>query len=138
MNERVVSGALDRYSSIAQEHANRYYKSVESMKTDCKRISENTGLSENIIQSVKRYVFIEVHELSDGICEKFYPNYEMAQSWQRLIDGKNIQPHDLTMIRHELLEMEYVKQGMTQADAHMQASEKYNYSKESEGYYDNL
>ncbi len=135
---KVASGALDRHSNIAQEHANRYYKLVESMKTDCKHIAENTGFSEDIIQSVKSYVFIDEHDLDGGVRAKFYPNYEMAQSWQRMIDGKNIQPHDLTMIKHELLEMEYVKQGMTQADAHKLASKKYNYSKESEEYYDNL
>ena len=59
----------------------------------------------------------------------------MAQSWQRLIEGKHIQKHDITLIKHELREKELIKQGMSQEDAHIAVSKIYNYAKESRDYY---
>lgn len=49
-----------------------------------------------------------------------------------------ILPHDRTLIEHELLEKKYMQQGLSQNDAHIKASEKFNYQKESEAYYDKL
>lgn len=60
----------------------------------------------------------------------FYPDYEIAQSWQRLCKkGSKLQPQDLILIHHENLEANYMKQGYSQAEAHVIASKKYNYSK---------
>ena len=62
------------------------------------------------------------------------PDYMMAESWQRLIEGKP-EVHDFTMLNHEMLEKELMKQGMTQENAHLEASKKYNYSREAGEYY---
>ena len=59
----------------------------------------------------------------------------IAQSWQRLLEGKSIQPHDLTLLQHEKLEYELMKNGMSQDEDHIIASSKYNYSKEAMEYY---
>ena len=53
----------------------------------------------------------------------------MAVSWQRLIDGKNIQEMDLVMLNHELMEYELMKQGMSYREAHDITEKTYNYTK---------
>lgn len=39
-----------------------------------------------------------------GGYKRFVPDFYMAQSWQRLIEGNNIQHHDLLLLDHELYE----------------------------------
>ncbi|MBQ6250181.1 MAG: hypothetical protein IJK57_00710 [Ruminococcus sp.] len=59
----------------------------------------------------------------------------MAQSWQRLIEGKNIQKHDITLLHHEKMESDLMKKGLSQLEAHRISEKKYNYAKESREYY---
>lgn len=133
-----ISGALNPSSERAQEHAEKYYQAVRKMKTDCKRIARNTGYSEDEIKQIKKFIFIDKHELGDGKFEQFAPSYEMAESWQRLIDGKNIQSHDLTLLKHEIMEKGLMKNGYSQDEAHTITSQKYNYAKEAYEYYDKI
>lgn len=130
-----VSGALNPASKRAQTHADKFYESVRHMNTDVSRIAKNTGFDEKAIEEIKDFIFNQKHDLGGSEPEYFYPNYEMSQSWQRLIDGKNIQKHDLTLLKHEATERELMKQGYSQEEAHKVAEAKYNYSKESEEYY---
>lgn len=132
-----VSGALNPDSKRADKHAVQYYETVRKMQTDVKRISENTGYSKETIQSIKDFIFNEKHKLGDKY-EYFEPDYSMAQSWQRLIDGKNIQSHDLTLINHEKMEKYLISQGYSQSEAHILTSRKYNYEKEAREYYDKI
>ena len=133
-----ISGALDPDSKEAQEHAERYYNLVRSMKTDVRRIAQNTGYSEQTISQIKRFIFLERHDLGDEKIERFAACYEMAASWQRLIDGKDIQKHDLTLLKHEIMERGLMLDGMSQHDAHIQTSRVYNYTLEAEEYYDSV
>ncbi|MCH5187924.1 MAG: hypothetical protein J1F63_05930 [Oscillospiraceae bacterium] len=132
---QAVSGALSPNSDRAQKHAAQYYEAVRHMKTDSHRISENTDYTVDEIQAVKEYVFLTKHDLGGNEKEFFFPSFEMAQSWQRLIDGKDIQPHDLTLLKHEMMEMNLIQQGYSQDEAHRRTSELYNYKKESDEYY---
>lgn len=55
-----VSGALDYEGEDyekAKAHAKRYYNAVRKMTTDVNRIAENTGFSEEFIQSIKDFMF---------------------------------------------------------------------------------
>ena len=133
---KAVSGAriTNTESPAAEAHATRYYGLVRSMKTDVVRIAKNTGYSEIDIQNVKNFIFYEKHDLGDPKPRCFDPSFAMAQSWQRLINGTP-KPHDITMLNHELLERELMSKGMSQRDAHIEASAKYNYTKESDDYY---
>lgn len=130
-----ISGALFPESEEADAHAKRYYESVRKMKTDVKRISQNTQYSEEQINKVKNFVFIDEHELEPGIYGRFEPSYEMAESWQRLIDGKNIQRHDITLLEHELMENGLMEQGYSQEKAHIMATIKHNYAREAAEHY---
>lgn len=133
-----ISGALNPYSKRAEEHAVRYYESVRHMTTDVARIASNTGYSTNEIQRIKNFIFMEKHDLGRGKLEYFDASYEMAQSLQRLIDGKNIQQHDLILLKHEIMENKLVDLGIPQSEAHIMTSKEYNYSREARKYYDTI
>ena len=136
---KAVSGAriTNIYSKRAIEHAERYYGLVRSMRTDVARIAENTGFETSLIQAIKDFVFYEKHDLGDGRIDRFDADFAMAQSWQRLILGKP-ETHDLTLLRHEAMERELMRNGLTQDEAHRRTSEKYNYDKEVNEFYASL
>ena len=97
------------------------------MKTDCTRIAQNTGFRIADIQRIKNHVFYKEHELYDGERGRFYPSYHMAQSWQRLIDGRNIQTRDIVLLNHEFLESVFEAGGLVSYKAHDETEPIYNY-----------
>ena len=125
-----IYGALDPNSKRAEEHAERYYGLVRSMKSDIQRIAQNTGFRKEDIQQIKEHVFLNDHDLGVNGIRPFYASYEMSQSWQRLIDGKNIKPQDITLLNHEFLESVFMKDGLKYDEAHTKAEKIYNYEKE--------
>ena len=140
----MTSGAriADTYSKKAIDFAEMYYKEIRKFSTDAKRIALNLGKEEAEIKKVKAYLFEDNSLYDPDLREwrRFDPDCAIAQSWQRLMSGKNIQPHDRTLIEHELYEMK-IKQENPEIDhqtAHELATEKYNYRKEVEEYYGNL
>ena len=62
------------------------------------------------------------------------PDYMLAESWRRLIEGSPV-PHDLTLLNHEMLEQKLITEGLSQDEAHKVASQTYNYGKEASEYY---
>jgi len=132
-----ISGALNPESKRALEHAERYYESVRHMTNDVNRIAQNTGFSVDLIAQIKDFVFMQKHDLG-GELKYFDSSFEMAQSWQRLIDGKNIQPHDITLLNHEKMERELMQQGYSQDEAHIITSKQFDYSREAREYYDKI
>ncbi len=134
-SEEKISGALNPESKEADKHAELYYESIRKMKTDVQKIAKNTGYSIGFIQKIKNYLFIDKQDLGDGIIKRFDPCFEIAESWERLMIGKDIKPHDLTLLKHEEKERELIKQGYTQDEAHRLTSKIYNYSDEAYLYY---
>ena len=134
-----ISGAIsDPLSNKALRHAEVYYEEIRHRTDDIKKISEFTGYTIEQILRVKNYLFIETHVLNDGI-HQFDPSFEIAQSWQRLADmQKEVQPHDLLLIPHELMEMELISVGFNQFKAHEETSMVYNYPKEAARFYATL
>ena len=140
----LISGAriTDLNSAEADEFAEMYYEEIRHFSTDSRKIAGNLGKEESDIRKIKAYLF-EDDSLIDqdtGESRQFDPDCAIAQSWQRLMTGKGIKPHDKTLIEHELLEMK-IKQENPSIDhvkAHELASKKYNYPKEALEYYGNL
>lgn len=134
-----ISGALNPLDSRALDYARKEYASFRSMTTDCIYISNNTGHSLEQVSMVKGYLFSNQHYSS--YCnkfERFDPSYEIAQSWRRLMNkkGQGIQRHDMLLIPHELLEMQYIIMNkMSQQEAHELASRTYDYSSAVNLYY---
>ena len=74
---------------------------------------------------------MEKHIFADGTERQFDQDYDMSESFRRILEGKNIKPHDITMLRHENLELNLMKKyNMVHEDAHSLAEQKYNYKKE--------
>jgi hypothetical protein len=124
-----ISGARNSVPKGEGEHAKRYYPSIRKRKNDYKHIAKNTGFSEQDILAIKNYLFVDTHDFLGN--NRFDLDDDIAKSWQRLIEGRNIQKHDITLLRHELMEMELIRNGMTQHEAHILASYKHNYSDEA-------
>ena len=78
MKSGAVSGARNPYSDAANKHAERYYGLVRSMTTDVKKIAETTGYSEQEIQGIKNYIFIDEHDLGDVCVSHFDPDLMMG------------------------------------------------------------
>ena len=127
IKSRNISGALNPFSPAAEKHATQYYESVRHMKTDTIKISEATGIAKHKIDKIKNHFFISEHNLIDGK-RRFDPDYEMAQSWQRLINGK-FKEQDMILLKHEYVELRYMEKGFSQNEAHIKASRRYNFAK---------
>lgn len=128
------SGALndknDPDGKKRDEHAERFYEAKRNSKPEfiIKKISENGGIPLRAAQKVFEHVFINEYDLYQGK-RRFFPNYDMSQSIQRLLDGKNIQQHDITLLYHERLEYEFMNKYHKNADeAHDLTNLYYNYS----------
>ena len=66
----------------------------------------------------------------DGTIRKFDADYDMAESFRRILEGKNIKPHDIIMLNHENLELNLMKKyKMVYEDAHDLTDRKHNYKK---------
>lgn len=116
------SGALDsddKDRDRADKHAERYYAEVMKRRADVPRIARLLGKTEEEIEAVKQYVFGN---------DEFEPDYDQAQTWQRLTDGKPLEL-DRVFIEHELLEMRIRKENpqLTYREAHEQTNQKFNY-----------
>ncbi|EGT3787227.1 phage head morphogenesis protein [Clostridioides difficile] len=86
-----------------EKHANLYYEEIRKRTSDIKAIARNTGYSEKVIQDIKNHVFINKYNLYGGY-KSFDPSYDMAISWQKLIEGKDIRKCDIILLKHERLE----------------------------------
>lgn len=122
-----LSGALNPNSERAMQHAERYYAEVRKMTTDCKKIAKNTGWKESSITQIKDHLFYSKHDLGGLEAEYFDADYDIAISWQNLIDGR-IEEKDIVLLKHEYLELHIMKsKHLPYAEAHKQAEEKHNY-----------
>lgn len=132
----ISGGITDPYSDEALDHAEMYYESLRKRKpTEVGVIAERTPFTSEQILLIRNYLFINEHELDDGF-RRFDCSFEIAQSWQRLSDvNMTIEPHDLTLIEHELLEIRLVQDGLSQREAHERATARYNYTEECFNYY---
>lgn len=130
----VISGALndknDPCYTRRYAHAERYYEArrKNGIHAFVNKIHQNTGYPKKRLESIFTHVFINEYDLADGH-HRFYPNFEMTQSFQRLLEGKNIQEHDVLMLKHEHLEFAIMKKiGYNYNEAHDLTNTKYNYS----------
>lgn len=121
-----ISGALNPYSKEAEQHAEQYYEAVRHMTTDTKKISQSTGINQDKIDKIKNHIFVQEHDLLEGH-KRFDPSYDMAQSWQRLTNGK-YEEKDIVLLKHEYAELRYMEKGLSQSEAHTKASKRYNYA----------
>lgn len=135
-----ISGALNPLCDKAIRHSDIAYESIRKSTTDIHYISRNTNFSYEQVSLIKSHIFFSRHILKSGRVARFDPSYEMAESWRRLSNksGKGIQQHDVLMLYHELLEIQYISQEYSQSESHELASKKFDYSSASNDYYRSL
>lgn len=129
------SGALtsknDPEFKKREAFADLYYEEVLGRKREYEidAVAQNSGFSVSDVSKIFAHVFELEHLFADGSIHKFVPDYDMAQSWIRLREGKNIQPHDMILLQHELMEAEIMGTDTTipYDPVHDEVSKKYNY-----------
>ena len=113
-------------------HAELFYEELRNSKPEpiIKKLSENAGIPLRAAQKVFEHVFIDEHDLDEGFM-RFPSDYDMSQSFQRLLSGKNIQEHDIILLKHERLEYELMNRyGIKNYDiAHNLTNKKHNYGR---------
>jgi hypothetical protein len=113
-------------------HADLYYEEIRNRKIEpvSSAIAEHTDLSVDEAKTVINHVFNEEHLFEDGTLRRFDTSYDMAESFQRIIEGKNIQEHDIILLKHELMEANLMADdpSMVYETAHEIVQRKYNYS----------
>lgn len=111
----------DRIKNSNQKHEiDKIYENIKD-REDMKNFTRED------VEIAFNHVFNNIHNLEDGR-GLFKPDYDMAQSWNRLINLKDVQEHDIILLKHERLEHEYMyKDGLDYNTAHDKVSEKYLY-----------
>ncbi|WP_261059069.1 hypothetical protein [Streptococcus mitis] len=123
----------------AEKHAYLTYDKIKNSNQELekRKIYSNIGKFKEMKDFTKEdvdiafnHVFNDIHILKDGE-SLFHPEVNMAESWDRLITGKDIQSHDLILLKHERLEHDYmyVRGNMDYDTAHAKTDETYNYGK---------
>ncbi|WP_181453164.1 minor capsid protein [Dolosigranulum pigrum] len=118
--------AYMQYNAIKNRQANREIEKIY-------RNFENQnllylGINKQQIKRAFHHVFIKKHQLTHKY-GWFDPDYDMAQSWTRLIDGKEIYPHDVILIQHEAYEAILMdEKNMSYEEAHIETEKYFNYN----------
>lgn len=133
--------SFDEYITKEQKrklnHAYLMYDSIKNsnQKVTKRKIFNNIKSFEEMNDFTKKdvdiafdHVFNDLHELEKGKM-LFEPEYEMAQSWSRLINNNNIQKHDLILLKHERMEHDLMyKKGLNYQEAHDETTKIYFYN----------
>lgn len=136
-NSGGVSGAYtntnDPDGKKREKSANDFYKEIRNRKPEfeIKAVAKNSGMAENDVERIFNHVFLREHKFEDGSIKRFDADYYMQNSWMRLREGKDIQPHDLILLQHELAEEKIMGEGLeiVYEVAHNEVEKKYNYAK---------
>lgn len=124
MSGAISSGALDsegKDKDRADKHAEVLYETFRNSKYDVVKISKLSGFTKEDISKIKKYLFEN---------PEFYPNFYIAQSWDRLRKGIPIE-EDFLLLKHELYEMQIKENNpnISHDEAHDEAEKVYNYAK---------
>jgi SPP1 gp7 family putative phage head morphogenesis protein len=144
---KMIVGAKGAYNSRndpdgkkREAHADRYYESVRNGKKQpvVDAISQNSNVSAEYVSKMFDHLFVNEYDLDKGHV-RFDTDYDIAESVQRLRDGKNIQEHDLILIYHEAMEHDLMNNdGLGYEEAHERANIAFNYQKALDLWLDEL
>ena len=146
-SDNITSGAKGAYNRSndpdgkkREAHAERYYESVRNSKKDSvvETISHHTSISAEYVSKMYDHLFINEYDLDKGHV-RFDADYDIAESIQRLREGKNIQEHDVILVYHEAMEYDLMNnEGLGYEEAHEKANRAFNYQKALDSWYDKL
>lgn len=136
-SDKIFSGAItgaynnknDPEGIKRKAHAQTYYSSMRNSDKDTivEAIARNADVDVEAVSKMYDHLLINKYDLGRGL-EPFDEDYDIAESLRRLREGKDIQAHDLLLIRHEALEHDLMnKNGLSYEKAHKIANESFNY-----------
>lgn len=140
-NAGALSRKTDPFGRKREKHAIQYYDEIRNRKSKyvINQIAKNSGMSKKAVKNIYEHIFILEHRFKDGSVKRFDPDYDMSESFRRILEGKHIKPHDITMLKHENLELNLIKKyNMVYEDAHNLAEKKYNYQRELDQFLERL
>ena len=109
-------------------HAERMYEEIRHRTTDVDKISQNTEFSREEVVKIKNHMFYNEYMIG-GEKKRFDADYEQAQAWDRLTQGKGTET-DKELLKHELVELtEMQENGLDYSEAHKIANERHNWWK---------
>lgn len=121
----------DKPQFFNEKKARKLYAEFTNRKVDpqVEKVAENTSFDTATIKKVYNHIFVKQHRFEDGRIEQFYPNYNMAVSWQHLISNNAslIKKSDILMLEHEYYESVLMEAGLTYEQAHAETNKIYNY-----------
>lgn len=111
-------------------HADLFYEEIRNRApySDANKIAKNISeFNAEQIEAIRQHMFIK-SQPRDGGLKRFDPDFDQAQAWQRLIEGKNIWDSDIVMLQHEFTELSIMRDtGCTYEEAHRVANESYDW-----------
>ena len=127
--DAAIGGAIRGNMERMNAHAERYYESVRKMDrpTVIGAIAEQSGMTHDEAERAFSHLFLEEHDLGENGTRRFFADYEIAQSTQRILLGRGVCRHDRILFQHELAESALMEQGIAQGKAHDMANLRYNY-----------
>ncbi len=110
-------------------HAKQMYEQIRHRTTDVKKISEYTPFTEKAVDEIKQHMFFRKHKFADGSVRRFDYDFEQAQAWDRLSQGKGSET-DVVLLKHEFVELTQMRlYDYVYEDAHEIANNKHNWAK---------
>lgn len=119
--------AYSQYNAIKNRNAEH---EIEKIYNNLRGSQEYDTVEKQEIRRAFNHVFHKKHQLENGY-GLFDPDYDMAQSWTRLIDGKSVYSHDITLLYHEAYESKLMQEkNMNYEDAHLETQKYFNYTRD--------
>ncbi|MGK3960151.1 PAAR domain-containing protein [Sorangium sp. So ce118] len=123
---RGYSGA--RFIDEADPKLARVYDDIVKATDDVPRIARSTGISQDVIEQVKKHLFLTEHEVPIGPGSTrrgyFTPDEQVADLWPKATNG-TLNPDELSQFRrlvaHEYVESRLMEAGMPYRSAHPDA-----------------
>ena len=113
-----------------ERHAERYYEEIRNRApySDANKISKNISeFNAEQVEEIRQHMFIR-NQPRDGGLKRFDPDFDQAQAWQRLVEGKNIWESDIVMLQHEFTELSIMREtGCAYEKAHDLANQSFDW-----------
>lgn len=105
------------------------YEEIRHRTTDVKNIAKHTPFKKGAVEEIKQHMFFKEHKFADGSTRRFDSDFDQAQAWDRLSQGKGTKA-DIEMLKHEYVELTQMRlHGYDYETAHDIANSKHNWAK---------
>ena len=127
INTGVFSGAKKTFG-WENRHGELMYEEIRHRTTDVKKISEFTPFTESAVEEIKQHMFFAEHKFADGSVKRFDSDFDQAQAWDRLSQGKGTDA-DIMLLKHEYVELTQMRlHGYDYETAHEIANRYHNWA----------